>query len=206
MTTGSVAPATGVITDDAAPAIRAEALRWLPAAPVLLEEIDISEHLLLDIALRHVYLQGTCTIQLLSGLMKLSLELTESLFRRMIDQQYVEVRRMAGDDYVFALSPTGRRMSTERSATLRYAGPVPVSLAAYTAAVRAQAAHVRIDRATLRRAFRDIVIGDVLLDALGPALVSQRSIFLYGPSGTGKTTISERLTRVYEDGIRDRVM
>ena len=46
-------------------------------APDVLEEIDISEHLLVDIALRHVYLRGTCTIHLLSSLMKLSLELTE---------------------------------------------------------------------------------------------------------------------------------
>jgi len=92
-------------------------------------------------------------------------------------------------------------MSTERATTIRYTGPVPVSLASYTAAVRAQAAHVSINRAALRRAFSDIILSDEMLDAIGPALVSQRSIFLYGPSGTGKTTISERLTRVYEDGI-----
>jgi hypothetical protein len=168
---------------------------------VVIEEIDIPEHLLMDIALRHAYLRSTCSIHLLSSLMKLSLELTEGLFRRLIDHQYVEVRRMAGDDYVFALSPAGRRMTTERSSTLRYAGPAPVSLAAYTASVRAQTAQVRINREILRRAFADAVIGDEMLDAIGPALVSQRSIFLHGPSGTGKTTISERLTRVYEDGI-----
>lgn len=178
-----------------------DGLRWRPEPPRVAEDIDVSEHLLVDIALRHVYLRNTCTLHLLSGLMKLSLELTEALFRKLIDQQYLEVRGMAGDDYVFALSPAGRRMTMERSATLRYSGPVPVSLAAYTAAVRAQAARVRINRAILRKAFFDIVLADDVLDAIGPALVSQRSIFLHGPSGTGKTTISERLTRVYEDAI-----
>ena len=194
-------PATAGSAAIAAPETGASGLRSLPAVPVLADELDVSEHLLVDIALRHVYLRGTCTIHLLSELMKLSLELTESLFRKLIDQQYLEVRRMAGDDYVFALSPSGRRLCAERSLTLRYAGPAPVSLAAYTAAVRAQTAQLNIDRAALRRAFSDIVIGDALLDALGPALISQRSIFLYGPSGTGKTTVAERLTRVYEDGI-----
>src|ERR1700677_5282952 len=72
---------------------------WRPTPPVVFEEIDISEHLLTDIAMRHVYLRGTCTIHLLSDLMKLSLELTEALFRKLIDQQYLEVRRMAGEDY-----------------------------------------------------------------------------------------------------------
>jgi hypothetical protein len=172
-----------------------------PKPPVVFEDIDISEHLLMDIALRHVYSRGTCTIHLLSGLMKLSLELTETLFRKLVDQHFVEVRGMAGDDYIFSLSPTGRNVTAERAATLRYSGPVPVSLAAYTAAVRAQAAQVTINRAKLRRAFSDIVVGDDMLDSIGPALVSQRSIFLYGPSGTGKTTISDRLGRVYEDGV-----
>jgi len=175
--------------------------KWLPAAPLVLEEIEISQHLLVDIALRQVYLRSTCTIHLLSSLMKLSLELTEALFRKLVEQQYLEVRGMAGDDYVFALSPTGRRMATERATTVRYSGPVPVSLASYTAAVRAQTAHVRINRGILRKAFFDIILPDNLLDAIGPALVSQRSIFLYGPSGTGKTTISERLTRVYDDAV-----
>ncbi len=206
MTQGNDMPASTIDAVPVNPAasgstVDAGRLTWRPVPPVVPDEMDISEHLLIDIAMRHVYLRGTCTIHLLSGLMKLSLELTEALFRKLIDQQYLEVRRMAGDDYVFALSPAGRRMATERSATLRYAGPVPVSLASYTAAVRAQAAHVRINRAILRKAFSDIILSDGLLDAIGPALVSQRSIFLYGPSGTGKTTISERLSRVYEDAI-----
>jgi energy-coupling factor transporter ATP-binding protein EcfA2 len=183
------------------PASDASLPRWLPKAPVVVDEIDVSGHLLTDIALRHVSLRGTCTIHLLSDLMKLSVELSEGLFRKLIDQQLLEVRRMVGDDYVFALSPAGRRMVAERSAMGNYSGPVPVSLAAYTASVRAQTANLSVNRATLSRAFSDIVVGDAMLDALGPALISQRSVFLYGPSGTGKTTLAERLTRIYEDGI-----
>ena len=183
------------------PAMVSSAPRWMPASPVVIDDIDVSEHLLVDIALRHASLRGTCTIHLLSSLMKLSLELTEGLFRKLIDQQLLEVRRMAGDDYVFALSPTGRRMTLERSASGRYCGSAPVSLAAYTSSVRGQTSRLRVNRDMLRRAFSDIVVSDAMLDAIGPALISQRSVFLYGPSGTGKTTIAERLTRVYDDGI-----
>lgn len=183
------------------PAPAVSATPWLPAVPRVLEDIDISEHLLIDIAMRHIYLRGTCTIEMLAGMMKLSIELTETLFRKLADQKHVEVRRMIGDDYVFGLSPAGRTISLERFATLQYSGPVPVSLASYTKAVRAQTARVRINRDALRKAFHDIILSDGVLDAIGPALVSQRSVFLYGPSGTGKTTISERLTRVYDDAI-----
>jgi predicted ATPase with chaperone activity len=40
-----------------------------------------------------------------------------------------------------------------------------------------------------------------LLDQLGPALISQKSIFLYGPTGNGKTSLAERMLRVYDDSV-----
>ena len=174
---------------------------YLPEPPRRLDEIDIPENLLLDLAVRHVSARGVATIQVLSQLMKLPLELTEALFRRLTEQQYLEVRRMSGDDYVFSLSPSGRKLAMERALSSRYTGPAPVSLKAWTAAVRAQVARVDVTREKLRHAFSDIVVDDKLLDALGPALISQNAIFLYGASGTGKTTIAERLMRVFEDAV-----
>jgi predicted ATPase with chaperone activity len=108
---------------------------------------------------------------------------------------------MSGDDYVFSLSPGGRKLAAERALSSRYTGPAPVSLKAWTAAVRAQITRVDVTREKLRRAFSDIVVDDKLLDALGPALISQNAIFLYGVSGTGKTTVAERLMRVFEDAV-----
>jgi hypothetical protein len=174
---------------------------YLPEPPRLLEDIDIPENLLMDLAVRHVSTRGTVTINMLASLMRLPLEFTESLFRRLNEQQYFEVRRMYGDDYVFSLSPTGRKMAAERALSSRYTGPTPVSLRSWTAAVRAQVARLDVTREKLRRAFTDIVIEDKLLDALGPALISRNAIFLYGPSGTGKTTVAERLLRVFDDAI-----
>jgi hypothetical protein len=174
---------------------------WLPDPPRTLDELDVSESLILDLAVRHVSVRGTCSIGKLSQLMKLPLELTEGVFRRLNDQQHFEVRRMDGDDYIFSLSPSGKRLAAERAQSSRYAGPAPVSLKSWTAAVRAQIARLDISQEKLRRAFSDIVVEPALLDALGPALISQGAIFLYGPSGTGKTTVAERLMRVFDDAI-----
>jgi len=173
----------------------------LPEPPRTLDQIDIPENLLLDLAVRHVSARGVVTIELLAQLMKLPLELAEAVFRRLSEQQYFEVRRMSGDDYVFSLTPSGRKLAAERALSSRYAGPAPVSLKSWTAAVRAQVARVDVTREKLRRAFSDIVVEDKLLDVLGPALISRNAIFLYGPSGTGKTTVAERLIRVFEDAI-----
>ena len=174
---------------------------WLPPPPRTLDQIDVPENLLLDLAVRHVSARGVATIQLLARLMKLSLELSEALFRRLNEQQYCEVRSMSGDDYVFSLSPNGRKLAAERALSSRYTGPTPVSLKSWTAAVRAQVAKVDVTREKLRRAFSDIVVEDKFLDMLGPALISQNAIFLHGPSGMGKTTIAERLMRVFEDAV-----
>ena len=183
------------------PAGKYEAPSWLPPAHFRMDDLDISEALIVDLALRHASVRNVCTIHQLSDLMKLPLEITEAVFRQLNDQHYLDVKGMSGDDYIFTLNTTGRRLAAERAITQRYAGPAPVSIRAYCDAVRSQTPGTAINRETLRRVFSDIVLGDKVLDALGPALISQRSIFLYGPSGTGKTTIAERLIRAHDDLI-----
>src|SRR5216684_840221 len=83
----------------------------------------------------------------------------------------------------------------------QYSGAAPVSLKSYSEAVRMQAAEVEISRDLLRTAFSDMVVPDGLLDQIGPALIEQSSIFLYGPPGNGKSSLAERLLRVYEDSV-----
>ena len=53
----------------------------------------------------------------------------------------------------------------------------------------------------MRRSFKDLVLTDRFLDQLGPALVSQKSIFLYGPTGSGKTSIAANLDRLFDDTV-----
>src|SRR5216684_5314887 len=83
----------------------------------------------------------------------------------------------------------------------QYSGAAPVSLKSYSEAVRMQAAEVEISRDLLRTAFSDMVVPDGLLDQLGPSLIEQTSIFLYGPPGNGKSSLAERLLRVYQDAV-----
>jgi len=39
------------------------------------------------------------------------------------------------------------------------------------------------------------------LDQLGPSLISHQSLFLYGGTGNGKTSIAERILRIYKDTV-----
>jgi hypothetical protein len=169
--------------------------------PRTLEELKISHSLVTDLMLRHVRAHGASTFSSLSGSMKVSTSIIRVLFEQMRNQQLVEVKGMTGQDYLFDLTAAGRKLAAERSQVCTYTGPAPVSLAEYTRSVTAQRARVKVNRAALRSAFGDLVVSDSLLDQLGPALISQQPLFLYGATGNGKTSYSERLPRVYQDGV-----
>ena len=51
----------------------------------------------------------------------------------------------------------------------------------------------RVDREALHRAFEHLVIGQRVLDQLGPAINAGHSMFVYGPPGNGKTVISQAI-------------
>lgn len=175
--------------------------RFCPTIPQTFEDLGISQALVLDLMLRRLLLEGYSTLSTLSEKLRLSIPIIDAAFRHMRQQQLVEVKGMVGNDYSFVLSQAGRQLAGDRFQVSQYAGSAPVSLKDYHAATHTQAVHLDVDRRALREAFSDLVITDRLLDQLGPALISHNSIFLYGPTGNGKTSIAERMLRVYRDAI-----
>src|ERR1700729_2072905 len=172
-----------------------------PPIPQTFEDLGISQSLVLDLVVRRLLLEGFSNLQSLSNTLKLSVPILNVVFTHMRQLQLVEVKGMLGNDYNFTLSQAGKMLAGERFQISQYAGAAPVSLKDYHSATKAQAAQVRIDRKILRSAFSDLVINDRLLDQLGPALISQNSIFVYGPTGNGKTSLAERMLRVYQDAV-----
>ena len=174
---------------------------FAPSIPQTFDELRISQPLVVDLMLRRLLLQGYTTLRSLAHSLKLSVPIVDQTFRYLRQQQLVEVKGMEGNDYNFLLSQAGRNLAAERFQITQYAGACPVSLRDYHAATKLQSAKVQVDRRTLRKAFSDLVVTDRLLDQLGPAVISQSSIFVYGPTGNGKTSLAERMLRVYQDAV-----
>jgi len=172
-----------------------------PSIPQSMKALGIPESLVLDLVLRRMLIEGYSNLGNLSRSLRMAVPVIDAVFKHMRSQQLVEIKGMQGNDYNFTLSQAGKQLAGERFQVSQYAGACPVSLNDYQAATKAQSAKVSVDRRVLRQAFSDLIVSDRMLDQLGPAIISQTSIFVYGPTGNGKTSLAERMLRVYQDAI-----
>jgi predicted ATPase with chaperone activity len=75
-----------------------------------------------------------------------------------------------------------------------YIGPTPVPLEDYVEQTYRQAVTaIDVSPEAIRAAFGHLVISDELFNAVGPAIVSGKSVFIYGPPGNGKTAIAQAI-------------
>ncbi len=154
--------------------------------------------LLYELAIKILYLNGELSTLDLSDHMRLSLPVTQEIFWFLRREQLCEVTGMVGSLHRLTCSAKGRERAQQLLDINHYAGAAPVSLEDYTAEGRAQAASGKEVRpADLQRVFADLVLEPDVLPKLGAAIQSGRAIFLYGPTGTGKTSVAERLGEVY---------
>lgn len=172
-----------------------------PTIPDSIDDLDIPRALVGDLILRYLWLHGSATLAILNQTLKLSFPVLETVFHQFRQQQLLDVKGMIGNDYSFTLTAGGRSQATARSEVCQYVGPAPVSIQQYHDVVKAQRPQVRLNRDSLRQAFQDLVLPDSFLDHLGPALIGQQSLFLYGGTGNGKTSIAERILRIYRDQV-----
>ena len=186
-------------TASSADAIAVGGREFVPPPPQSVEELGIPPGILVDLMLKFTLMEGTTTVSRLSRQIKVSPSICTSIFNHLRKEQYLEVKGMKGNDYELALSGPGRQVAQDRMKISQYLGPAPVTLDCYIDAIRQQARRQPINRNRLKEAFHDLVLTNDMLDQLGPAVISNTQIFLYGSTGNGKTSIAERLVRVYRD-------
>jgi predicted ATPase with chaperone activity len=171
--------------------------------PQSIQELDVRQSVLEDLALKILYLSGSLSISELSERTRLSFEVAKELSAQLRAELNCQVTGVNGYVPQIAITSQGRARAIELFSQSHYAGPAPVSLQSYVEQVRLQSVRrAEIHEDGVQRAFAHLVIGDETLRKFGTALNSGSSIFLYGPPGTGKTTIAETMSRVVaEDAV-----
>lgn len=168
--------------------------------PAKLFETGLSETFVADLIAKHLFDRGTLSLGELSTIVALAGAIVEDVLNFMRTEARVEVRpgQASTAGLVYTLTERGRVTALDAMMRSGYLGAAPVPLHYYAKIARAQTIHKRsVTQDSMRAAFEDVVLDAQLLDRLGPALNSGRAIFLYGPAGTGKTYISQRLCRLF---------
>ena len=174
---------------------RAEIESLGPPTPEELEETEVSEAFLRDLALKHVSALGDPTTASVAQRIHLPPALTDELLYQLYKEKLIEIRLQSAVGLTrYAMLDLGWQRVMRLHQKCGYTGPAPVTLKDYTHMMRLQASPSRAaSMTTVRHAFRDLVLPDSLLLTLGCAINSRSSIFLTGLPGTGKTAISERM-------------
>jgi len=183
-----VSDATAVV-DRAAP---------VPPAPATPEETGLSFEQLRQLFVKSLY-TGEATGTALGEMLRVPYALLEQIVEHLRAEKLIEVRGAIGTGsaaYRYALTDLGRDRAVQYLDANQYVGPAPVPLKQYVEYVKAvRDARGHMDRERLMRGFTHLIVNAGMLEQLGPAVNSGKSIFLYGPPGNGKTVVAEGIGR-----------
>src|SRR5437868_564772 len=165
-----------------------------PSAPENLKESGLTLGFLNDLILRTLYTRGIMLGLDLARFLCLPFKVIEESLAFLKDEKCLEIN--GGDligrvSYRFTLTELGRRRAQDAMRMCAYVGPAPVPLEDYVEQTYRQAVTgITVSPEMLRGAFGHLVLSDDLFNAVGPAIVSGKSVFIYGPPGNGKTSIA----------------
>ncbi len=174
---------------------------WSPAPLTKIEDTHLNVLNLADLVLKILYLGGVLTGHEIGDIIKLPFTgVLEDIIDFLKREKFLEVRGSGGfgeASYQYVISAKGSEKAREASERSQYAGAAPVTLTDYVAALKAQnRERLAVHEQELKQVLQHLVISEELLGRIGPAINSGRSIFMYGPPGNGKTTISEVIGRM----------
>jgi hypothetical protein len=165
--------------------------------PESVAEVGVRQAILEGLALKILYSSGSLSLRELAAHTRLPISVVNELLRRLRAEQLCEITGMTGNIPQIAITSQGRSRAAELFGVNQYTGSAPVSLENYKRQVREQSVrNVDVLPPEVERAFAHLVLDPKVLEKLGTAMNSGTSIFLYGPSGTGKTAIATAIAQV----------
>jgi hypothetical protein len=191
-------------------AIKAEVLEaflnQVPPVPMSVAETAVSSSELLNLLMKIILVRALETVSSFAEAIHLPRKVVSELIDQAVASQLLLVLGSLGpsglDDMRYGLSDKGRRWASEALAISAYTGPAPVSLDSYSQRIlRQKVTNETISWPRIQQAFSDLEITDAFVEQIGPAVRSGRAVLLYGPAGNGKTSVAQRLGRVFSDVI-----
>ncbi len=188
----------------------AQCANFIPQ-PTSINDLGLPEMFLAQLILKHCFYLDTFTLKDLYERLKLHTAIITQILDYWRQEKCVEIRgadphesklNLLNLGNRYALTDGGKKRAAQLMEYDSYVGPTPVDLEDYWRQVSKQTIQVtEISREQLEAPFAGLVIPPDLFEQLGPALMGGKTLFLYGPSGNGKTTIALKLGEVWQDTI-----
>ena len=177
-----------------------------PVAPKSLGETGISLVMMRDLLLKTMFRTNLDTCSAIARVIALTIPVTQELIDLARSQRLLEatgtLHANSGGEMGYQLTDAGKARALDALGQSEYYGAMPVPLAAYREQIKRQSIrNIQITRDQLTGAMGHLILPKELLDHLGPAVSSGRSILMYGPPGNGKSSISNGI----RDALGDRI-
>ena len=177
-----------------------------PAPPRNLDATGLSAVLMRDILLKTMFRMSLTTVTDISRTLCLPLPQTIELVDIARGEKLIEAMAIhaasAKSEASFQLTEAGKARALDALSQSEYYGAMPVPLSMYEEQISRQSIRdIQITRRQLKIAMGDLILPPSLMDDLGPAVSSGRSILMYGPPGNGKSSISNGIRAAMGDRI-----
>lgn len=172
-----------------------------------IEDTGLNRFFILDLMLKIMFSYGLETKRAVADEIKLPLAIVDKLMdlayeRRLVESMGATDQTRLSSELRYGLSEQGRNAAVRALELSNYAGPAPVTLEQFSAQVeRQRIINDRVDTVRLRKSLSRLTLPPGLVERLGPAVNSGRSLLLYGEPGNGKTSIAVAVADSFEQYV-----
>ncbi|MDM7932845.1 ATPase [Tabrizicola sp.] len=177
-----------------------------PPSPRSLADTGLSTIMMRDILLKSMFRTNQDQVSVLSKVVCLPVPLVQELVDLARTQKLVTatgtMHATAGNEMGYELTDAGKARALDALSQSEYYGAMPVPLDQYSVQIKRQSVRdIRLNKEQLMSGMGHLILPPDLIDNLGPAVTSGRSILLYGPPGNGKSSISHGIRAALGDKV-----
>ena len=175
-------------------------------APSTLADTGLSEDLITQLVIKLLHFNANCTGVEIAHRVGLEFAVVEPILETLKQSHQCEVvggGLLGAPSFQYRITDHGRRRAQLFLEHNQYVGAAPVPLAQYREYMTKFQQETRriVTPAAVRQAVSHLVLSDRVINQVGPAVTSGRSLFIYGAPGNGKTVIAQALHRLLEGPI-----